>query len=111
MRTWNLVIGAIVLVVATAATSSFVLDRRQSEEVPFDGELVTVVVSTEDIPANQPLDPLVEEGVFQELQIPADLLVAGAVTDLLQVEGSSTTTVILANEQISTARLTSNFAP
>jgi hypothetical protein len=38
------------------------------------------------------------------------LLVRGAVTDLLQVEGSMTTTVILANEQITTIRLTT-FAP
>lgn len=110
MRTWNLVIGAIVLVVATAAITSFVLDR-QSEEVPFDGELVTVFVSKEDIPTGQPLDPLVKEGVFAEIGIPQKMLVEGAVTDLLQVEGSRTTTVILANEQISTARLTSNFAP
>ena len=103
--------GAIVLVAVTAATTSFVLDRRQREEVPFDGELVTVFVSTEDIPANQPLDPLVKEGVFAEVSIPKKLLVDGAVTDLLQVEGSKTTTVILANEQITTARLTSISAP
>ncbi len=108
MGTWNLVIGAIVLVVATAASTFVVLDRRQSEQVPFDGEAVTVFVSTEDIPANQPLDPLVEQGVFAEILIPQMLLVEGAVTDLLQVEGSTTVTPILANEQISTARLTSN---
>ncbi|MGH2640769.1 MAG: hypothetical protein ACRDGO_03620 [Actinomycetota bacterium] len=101
-----MVIGAIVLVVATAVSTFVVLDHRRSEAIPFDGELVTVVVSTEDISANQPLDPLVEEGVFAEISIPQDVLVAGAVTDLLQVEGSMTATPILANEQISTARLT-----
>lgn len=68
--------------------------------------MVTVFVAKEDIPANQPLDPLVKEGVFAEIGIPQMMLVEEAVTDLLQVEGSMTTTVILANEQISTARLT-----
>lgn len=111
MRTRNVVIGAIVLVVATAAATSFLLGIRGSksvDSVDVDTALVTVIVSREDIPANQPLDPLVEDGAFEERQIPADLLVAGVVTNLLQVEGSTTVTPILANEQISTARLTSS---
>jgi hypothetical protein len=93
-----------------AAATSFLLAIQESKGVDIDTALVTVVVSTEDIPANQPLDPLVEEGVFQELQIPADLLVRGAVTDLHQVEGSRATTIILANEQISIVRLTTDPA-
>lgn len=112
MRTRNVIIGAIVLFVAMGAATSFLLAIQESKSMDYgDTALLTVVVSTEDIPANQPLDRLVEEGVFQELQIPADLLVRGAVTDLHQVEGSRTTTVILANEQISIVRLTSNLAP
>lgn len=59
----------------------------------------------EDIPANQRLDPLVERGVFVEVQLPLDWIVDGAVTDLKELEGTTTTTVILANEQIPVARL------
>ena len=104
----NVIVGAIVLVVATAATTSFVLVRKPPEGVAIDGALVTVFVSTQDIPANQPLDPLVEQGVFREVQIPVDLLVAGAVTALVELEGATTVTPILANEQISTVWLTSS---
>jgi hypothetical protein len=110
MRTRNVIIGAIVLVVAMAAATSFLLAIQESKGVDIDTALTTVFVSTEDIPANQPHDPLDEKGIFSEVQIPSDLLVAGAVTDLLQVEGSMTTTVILANEQISIVRLTTDPA-
>ena len=72
---------------------------------PVHVEWLTVTVSTEDIPANQLLDPLVEEGVFTEIQIPHDWFVEGAITDLRQLRGSITTTPILANEQITSARL------
>jgi hypothetical protein len=109
VRTRNVIIGAIVLVVGTAAITVVTLDNRGSEGVPFDGDLVTVFVSTEDILADQPLDPLVEEGVFTEIQIPRDLLVEGAITDLRQVEGVKTVALILANEQISTSRLGLNI--
>ncbi len=64
MRTRNVIIGAIVLVVAMAAATSFLLSIQESKGVDFDTAFVTVVVSTEDIPANQPLDPLVEEGTI-----------------------------------------------
>ena len=108
MRPRNVIVGAIVLVVATAATTSFVLVRKPLERAEIDRAVVTVFVSTEDIPANQPLDPLVEQGVFREVQIPVDLLVAGAVTSLPQVEGATTVTPILANQQLSTVWLTSS---
>jgi hypothetical protein len=67
--------------------------------------LLTVIVSTRDIPAQQDLDPLVANGVFMEIQVPYDLLVEGAITDIRQLVHTTTTAVILKNEQIPEARL------
>jgi Flp pilus assembly protein CpaB len=100
------IIGAIVLVVATAATTFVIVDRRQSEGVPFEGKRVAVIVSKQEIPANQLLDPLIEAGVFVQISVPNDTLVAGAVTDVRDLNGATTVTPILANEQITGSRLT-----
>jgi hypothetical protein len=98
------IIGAIVLVVAAAATTFVILDRQQPEGV----QLVATIVPTVDIPANQLLDPLIEDGLFEEFTIPADWLVEGAVTDVRDLYGLRTVTPILANEQISRSRLTTS---
>jgi hypothetical protein len=111
VRTRNVIVGAIVLVVAAAATALTIQDRRQWEGPPFDGTPVTVIVSMEDIPANQLLDPLIEDGVFEEFLLPRGILVEGAVTDVRDLYGLRTVTPILANEQISRARLTVGDGP
>jgi hypothetical protein len=99
VRTRNLIIGAIVLVVAVAATT-FVITR------PPAIRLVPTIIPTEAIPANQLLDPLIEEGLFEELYIPSDALLEGAVTDVRDLYGLRTLTPILANEQIKRSWLT-----
>ena len=102
----KLIIGAIVLVGAAAATTFVMLSLRVRPLAPLrGGELVTIIISTEEIPENQLLDPLIEQGVFEEIGVPADALVDGAVTDIEQLHDARTTTTILANEQISMARL------
>jgi hypothetical protein len=103
VRTRNVIIGAIVLVVAAAATTFVILDRRQPERVPF--ELVTVIVSQENLPANQLLDPLIEDGYFVAFLVPREWLLDGAVTDVRELYGMTTVTPILANEQIRSAWL------
>jgi hypothetical protein len=101
----NLIIGAIVLVVAAAATTFVMLSLRVRPIPLRGGELMTIIISTEEIPENQLLDPLIEQGVFEEIDVPTDALVDGAVTDIEQLHGMRTTTTILAHEQISMARL------
>lgn len=106
MRSRGLVV-AIAIVLAVAAAAAVVLyTQGVKEEAAQGGELTTVIVATQEIPANQRLDSLVDQGLFSEIEVPQDALVGGAVTDLTQLEGATTTTPILANEQISTSRLT-----
>lgn len=105
MRSRGLVV-AIAIVLAVAAAAAVVLyTQGVKEEAEEGGQLTTVIVATQEIPANQRLDPLVDQGIFTEIDVPAGALVGGAVTDLAELEGATTTTPILANEQISTSRL------
>ena len=71
----------------------------------IDESLATVVVATEDIPNGALLDPLIERGVFVEVQIPRYALIEDAVTDVQQLRGLRTVSVIVRNEQISPYRL------
>ena len=106
MRTRYVIISAIVVAVVTAAITFVILDRPQLEETPIgDGELVTVIVSKQAIPANKLLDSLIEDGYFEEISVPRYALVDGAVTDIEDLRGMRTTTTIYATEQISTTRL------
>jgi pilus assembly protein CpaB len=105
MRSRGLVV-AIAIVLAVGAAAAVVLyTQGVKEEAEQGGQLTTVIVATQEIPANQRLDPLIEEGLFEEIQVPQDALVGGAVTSLDDLVGATTTTPILANEQISTSRL------
>jgi hypothetical protein len=70
-----------------------------------EGPMVTVIASKEDIPANELLDPLIEQGNFKEIMVPVDLLVWGAVPDVDDLRGMVTSAPILANEQISIGRI------
>ena len=107
MRSRGLVV-AIAIVLAVGAAAAVVLyTQGVKEDAERGGQLSTVIVATQDIPANQRLDPLIEQGLFAEIDVPSDALVGGAVTTLTDLEGETTTTPILANEQISTSRLSS----
>ena len=105
MRSRGLVV-AIAVVLAVAAAAAVVLYTQGCQGGREQGgELTTVIVASQKIDANQALDPLIEQGIFTEIEIPRDALVEGAVTDLAQMRGATTTTTILANEQISKSRL------
>ena len=66
---------------------------------------VQVIVSKQDIPAGTELDGLITGGAFTTLEIPTSAVVEGAVTDLTQLQGRTTNSLILQSEQISVARL------
>jgi Flp pilus assembly protein CpaB len=105
MRSRGLVV-AIAIVLAVAAAAAVILyTQGVKEDAEEGGNLTSVIVSTQEIPANQQLDPLIDQGVFSEIEVPGDALVPGAVTDVEQLRGVTTTTPILVNEQISTSRL------
>ena len=48
--------------------------------------------------------------MFTELQVPTDAVVDGAVTDVSQLRGQTTTAPVLANEQIPVGRLSGGEA-
>ncbi len=111
MRSRGLVV-AIAVVLAVAAAAAVILYTQGVKETARDGSnLTTVIVSTQDIPANQQLDPLIDQGIFVEIDVPAGALVAGTITDTTELGGETTTTPILANEQISMSRLSSAEEP
>ena len=111
MRSRGLVV-AIAIVLAVAAAAAVILyTQGVKEDAVRGGDLTPVIVSTQEIPANQQLDPLIDQGIFSEIQVPGDALVGGAVKDVEELRGVTTTTPILANEQISTSRLSSAETP
>ena len=115
MRSRNLLIGiglvtgvsALILVTLSLQPGAKEDDGRHEGW----GELVTVVVPKQRIEANQRLDPLVEQGMFEEIKIPKAALVDGAITEVNDLRGLTTTTPVLKNEQISTARLWNGELP
>ena len=111
MRSRGLVVAIAVVLAVAAAAAVILYTQGVKEEARTGGELTTVIVSTQEIPANQLLDPLVEQGLFSEIEVPAEALVGGAITDVTQLEGVTTTTPILANEQISASRLSTSERP
>jgi hypothetical protein len=58
-------------------------------------------MSERDIRVNQSLDPLIEDGVIIEIDVPRAALEVGALTDISQLRGSTAVSLIRKNEQIS----------
>jgi pilus assembly protein CpaB len=104
MRSRGLVI-AVAFLLAMSATFVVYLYVRGVENKTGSSEMVSVVVSDQDIPAGTTLDDLIEGGHFDSLQVPKDAVVRGAVTHLSQLDGRQTSAPVLAGEQISSTRL------
>jgi Flp pilus assembly protein CpaB len=110
VRKRNLVI-AIGLVVAVAAATVVILSGQAPKGQAPKDEWVTVIVSKKDIPANTRLEPLIEKGVFMEIEIPTSALVDGAIPNVDHLRGTVAHVPILAHEQISSSLLTSEDMP
>jgi pilus assembly protein CpaB len=106
MRTRGLaiVVAFLLAIGATGAVLLYVQGVRKDAKGKTTN-LVSVVVSKQDIPAQTNLDNLITDGAFTTLQVPVDAIVQGAVTDVSQLKGESTAFPILQGEQITTARL------
>ena len=92
------------LVVIVAAAAALILLTQGSGGVKvsdYGSGLPTVLISSIDISKGQALDPLIEEGVFSEFQVPHDALIDGAVTDLDQLRGMTALSDIPRDHQIS----------
>lgn len=105
MKSRGLVV-VLALVLATLATAGvFLYMQGVREDAKTGGDLVTVVVSKVDIPANAELNQLIANDQFKAQEVPADAVVDGAVTELSQLENRKASTFIVAGEQIPMSRV------
>ncbi len=100
MRSRGLVVAIAAVLAVVAAAAVVLYTNGVKNDAETGGSLALVIVANQDIPANTPLNPLIDGGAFGELQIPSDAVVDGAVSSLEQLAGQTTTSPILANEQI-----------
>jgi Flp pilus assembly protein CpaB len=103
MRSRGLVVAIAVVLAALAAVG--VIVYTNSVKNGGGQETTAVIVSTQDIPPNTALNPLLDSGVFQTVNVPNDTLVQGAVTDESELRDQTTASQIFKNEQIPTSRL------
>ena len=103
MRSRGLVVAIAVVLAVLAAVG--VIVYTNSVKSTGGQDTTAVIVSTQNIAPNTPLDPLIDQGVFQSVNVPNDTLVEGAVTDLNELRGQTTASQIYTNEQIPTTRL------
>jgi pilus assembly protein CpaB len=97
------------LILATLATAGvFMYSRGVQEEANTGGTTVQVVVSKVDLPARTDLDQLIKDDQFRIIQVPASVVVDGAVTSVDQLAGKNNSVAILAGEQIPSARISGN---
>lgn len=111
MRSRGLVV-ILALILATIATAGvFLYSRGVKEEAIAGGDLRGVIVAKVDVAANTNLDQLLSEGGFEIIQVPANAVVAGAVTDLSQLRGRTTSAYVFAGEQIPESRIQGGLIP
>jgi Flp pilus assembly protein CpaB len=111
MRSRGLVVAIAVVLAVAAAAAVILYTQGVKEDAREGGGLTPVIVSSIDIRSNEPLDPLLAQGVFKQILVPGDALVTDAVTDESELRGQSTTSSIFANEQIPQSRLSSGERP
>jgi Flp pilus assembly protein CpaB len=111
MRSRGLVVAIAVVLAVAAAAAVILYTQGVKEEAQGGGSLETVIVSTQQIVPNEPLDPLLEQGVFKQIRVPQEALVSDAVRDTTELEGATSTATIYANEQIPASRLSTGERP
>jgi Flp pilus assembly protein CpaB len=111
MRSRGLVVAIAVVLAIVAAAGVVLYTNGVKNDAVTGGQLSVVVVATQPIPANTNLDPLIEQGAFSDLQVPTAAVVDGAITNVSQLRGQTTTSPILQNEQIAAERLSSGELP
>jgi Flp pilus assembly protein CpaB len=106
MRSRGLVV-AIAVVLAVLAAVGVIVYTSNVKTDAVNANTVPVIVSSQDIPASTPLDPLISQGVFTTANVPQTVVVSDAVTSVDQLQGKTATAPIYANEAIPVARVTS----
>jgi Flp pilus assembly protein CpaB len=111
MRSRGLVVAIAVVLAVAAAAAVILYTQGVKEEARGGGSLETVIVSTQDILPNEPLDPLLDQGSFKQIRVPREALVSDAVRDTTELREATTTATIYANEQIPASRLSTGERP
>src|SRR6476646_7072193 len=99
MRSRGLVV-AIAVVLAVLAAVGVIVYTSSVRETVTSANTTQLVTSSQDIPANTLLDPLIDSNVFKLTAIPNDAVVPGAVSDITELRGQVTSAQIFQNEQI-----------
>jgi pilus assembly protein CpaB len=111
MRSRGLVV-VLALILATLATVGvFLYSRGVKEDALETGDIVEVIVSKVDIPANSDLNRFIEDGQFELLQLPSAAVVEDAITDISQLRNRRNSVFILAGEQIPLSRVEGGEVP
>jgi Flp pilus assembly protein CpaB len=103
-RGFAVMLAIVLAAAATGAVYLYVRGVKQENHANTTG--IQVLVSRVDIPPGTSLDPLINSGQFELKSVPASLLVQGAATNLDQLRGHTTSSTIIAGEQVTVARLT-----
>jgi Flp pilus assembly protein CpaB len=103
MRSRGLVVAIAVVLAVLAAVGVIVYTNSVKNNTT--GGTTAVIVASQDIAPNTSLNPLIDQGVFETLNVPNDTLVEGAVVDESELRDQTTASQIFANEQIPTSRL------
>ena len=111
MRSRGLIV-VLALILATLATVGvFLYSRGVKNDALEGGDVVQVVVSKVDIPANSDLNAYIDDGQFALQELPADAVVEDAITDVSQLKGRRNSVFILAGEQIPLSRVEGGEVP
>jgi hypothetical protein len=105
MRSRGLVV-AIAVVLAVLAAVGVIVYTSNVRDTAVTQDSTEVIVSSEDIPPNTPLDPLIAANAFHTTPVPNQSLVTDAVTDVTQLKGLTSSAFIFQNEQIPLGRVT-----
>lgn len=105
MRSRGLVV-VLALVLATLATIGvFLYAQGVREDAKTGGDLVTVIVAKDDIPANTDLNAVIAADGFMTRDVPRDTLIQDAITEVSQLRNRRNSVFVVAGEQIPVSRV------
>jgi pilus assembly protein CpaB len=110
MKERGLVVVLAFLLAIGATAAVFLYVRGVKSDATSGGTTTQVIVSKSVIPAGTDLDGLVSSGNFVPKTVPQEDLVDGAVTNISDLQGMTTSQAILVGEQIPIARVNGTVA-
>jgi Flp pilus assembly protein CpaB len=100
MRRQTLVIPIALLLAVMAAAGVVLYTMNVKHEAVPGGATTSVVVASKSIPAGTQLDALITDGTLEEVQIPKNYVVPGAIRHLSDLQGTTTGQPVLEGEQV-----------